>query len=155
LRQLRYFVAVAEELHFARAAQRLHIAQQSLSFQIKQLEDELGTPLFERTTRHVELTVAGRVFLKEVQSVFDPLQRGIETARPAGRGEVGRLVLGYVSTTLYNIMPPTVRLFRERYPDVEVVLREMIPPALEEHILAGDIDAGLSGNSGERFADLA
>jgi DNA-binding transcriptional LysR family regulator len=92
LRQLRYFVTVAEELHFARAAERLHIAQQSLSFQIKQLEQELGTALFERTTRHVELTAAGHAFLKEIEIVFEHLQKAAEHARKVGRGEAGRLV---------------------------------------------------------------
>jgi DNA-binding transcriptional LysR family regulator len=148
LRQLRYFVTVAEELHFARAAARLHIAQQSLSFQIKQLEQELDTTLFERTTRRVELTAAGRAFLHELELVFDHLQRGVEQARRAGRGEVGRLVVGYHSITLYNIMPSAVRIFRERYPDVELVLQEMISPALEEAIESGAVDIGLAGLSG-------
>jgi DNA-binding transcriptional LysR family regulator len=148
LRQLRYFLTVAEERHFARAAARLHIAQQSLSFQIKQLEQELDTLLFERTTRRVELTAAGRVFLQELELVFEHLQRGVEQARRAGRGEVGRLVVGYHSITLYNIMPSAVRIFRERYPDVEVVLQEMISPALEEAIEPGAVDIGLAGLSG-------
>jgi DNA-binding transcriptional LysR family regulator len=148
LRQLRYFVTVAEERHFARAAARLHIAQQSLSFQIKQLEQELETTLFERTTRRVELTAAGRAFLQELELVFEHLQRGVEQARRAGRGEVGRLVVGYHSITLYNIMPSAVRLFRERYPDVEVVLQEMISPALEEALESGAVDVGLAGLSG-------
>jgi DNA-binding transcriptional LysR family regulator len=154
LRQLRYFLTVAEELHFARAAERLHIAQQSLSFQIKQLEDELGTVLFDRTTRRVELTAAGQAFLKEVDLIFDHLQRAVEDARKAGRGEVGRLVVGYHSTTLYNIMPSVMRLFRERFPDVEVMLQEIISPSLEESLLSGDVDIGLSGLSGIHTAGL-
>src|SRR5215510_855386 len=111
LRQLRYFVALAQELHFARAAQQLHLSQQALSFQIKQLEDELGTPLFERTTRRVELTPAGQAFLNEVRIALNHLQNGIQSAQRAGRGELGRLRLGYLSSTLYNIMPSTVRVF--------------------------------------------
>jgi DNA-binding transcriptional LysR family regulator len=145
LRQLRYFVVVAEELHFGRAAQRLHLAQQSLSFQIKQLERELGIMLFERTTRHVKLTLAGEIFLKEVLMIFEDLEAAVEKAQRAGRGETGRLVVGYHSTTLYTLMPLTVRLFRERYPDVEVVLQEMMPRALDENILNGRIDIGFSG----------
>jgi DNA-binding transcriptional LysR family regulator len=155
LRQLRYFVTVAEELHFARAAERLHIAQQSLSFQIKQLEQELGTALFERTTRHVELTAAGHAFLKEIEIVFEHLQKAAEQARKAGRGEAGRLVVGYHSMTLYNIMPSTIRRFRERFPDVELVLQEIIQPALEEYILSGEVDTGLAGFSGREVAGLA
>ncbi len=154
LRQLRYFVAVAQELHFARAAQRLHLSQQALSFQIKQLEDELGTALFERTTRRVELTPAGQAFLNEVELALEHLQSGIQTAQRAGRGELGQLRVGYLSMTLYNIMPSTVRVFRERYPEVEVVLHEMVPPTLEEGILSGEIDAGLSGLSGKHYPDL-
>jgi DNA-binding transcriptional LysR family regulator len=155
LRQLRYFVTVAEELHFARAAERLHLAQQSLSFQIKQLEQELGTVLFERTTRRVELTAAGHAFLKEVEIVFEHLQKAVEHARKAGRGEAGRLVVGYHSMTLYNIMPSIVRRFRERFPDVEVVLQEMISPGLEECILSGEVDIGLAGLSGRHPTGLA
>ncbi len=155
LRQLRYFLAIAEELHFARAAGRLHIAQQSLSFQIKQLEQELGTQLFERTTRRVELTDAGHAFLKEVKAGFDHLQKAVEDARKAGRGEAGCLVVGYHSIALLNILPSIVRRFRERFPDVELVLREMMRPALEERILSGEVAAGLVGLSGILAAGIA
>lgn len=154
LRQLRYFVTVAEELHFARGAERLHIAQQSLSFQIKQLEEELGTALFERTTRRVELTAAGSAFLKEIEIVFEHLQKAVERARMAGRGELGQLVVGYHSTTLYNILPSAMRLFRERFPNVSVKLQEITSPGLEESILSGDIDIGLSSISGIQVTGL-
>jgi DNA-binding transcriptional LysR family regulator len=155
LRQLRYFVAVAQELHFAHAAARLNIAQQSLSFQIKQLEDELGTPLFERTTRRVELTIAGQLFLKEVTAAFHHLQTGVENVQRVGRGEIGRLAVGYHSTSLYNIMPAIVRLFRERHPDVQLVLQEIPAPALESSILSGDIDLGISSLSDNPSPELA
>ncbi|QBD79450.1 LysR family transcriptional regulator [Ktedonosporobacter rubrisoli] len=144
LRHLRYFVAVAEELHFARAAEHLHMAQQPLSFQIKQLEEELGVALFRRSTRRVELTAAGCALLNEVYAAFAHLRQGIETARRADRGEVGSLVLGYVSIALYNLLPAAVRLFRERFPDVHVTLREMCSPELEEHISEGSVDVGLA-----------
>ncbi|GHO60920.1 LysR substrate-binding domain-containing protein [Ktedonobacter robiniae] len=143
LRHLRYFVAVAEELHFARAAERLHMTQQPLSFQIKQLEEELGVTLFRRTTRRVELTEAGRVLLPEVYSALAHLQMGVETARRAERGETGSLVIGYVSIALYNLIPPAVRLFRERFPDVQITLRELCSPDLEEQLLEGAFDVGL------------
>jgi DNA-binding transcriptional LysR family regulator len=139
LRQLRYFVAVAEELHFARAAERLQMAQQPLSFQIKQLEEELGVLLFKRTTRHVELTDVGRAFLTEVRLALQHLEEGTQRAK---LGEIGRLVVGYSSTTLYSVLPPLIRLFRERFPKVEVVLQEMVSPTLEQQIREGLIDVG-------------
>lgn len=143
LRHLRYFVAVAEELHFARAAERLHLAQQPLSVQIKQLEEELGVTLFRRTTRKVALTDAGRALLTEVYAALTHLHLGIEAARRAERGEIGSLVIGYVSIALYNVVPGAVRLFRERFPDVQVTLREMCSPDLEERLLEGAFDVGL------------
>lgn len=143
LRQLRYFLVVAETLHFGRAAQQLHIAQQPLSFQIKQLEDELGVVLFERTTRSVALTPAGAAFLAEVQVGLERISRGVALAQRVARGEGGRLHIGYTSTTLYTVTPPLVRSFRERFPQVEVVLRELVSPMLEEQLLSGEIDVGI------------
>lgn len=144
LRHLHYFVAVAEELHFARAAERLHMAQQPLSFQIKQLEEELGVTLFRRTTRRVELTDAGRALLTEVYAALDHLRLGVETAKRTQRGEIGSLVIGYVSITLYHLLPGAVRLFHERFPAVHVTLREWCSPDLEEHLLEGGCDVGLT-----------
>jgi DNA-binding transcriptional LysR family regulator len=154
LRQLRYFVAVAEDLHFARAAGRLHMAQQSLSFQIKQLEDELGVRLFQRTTRHVELTEAGHALLKEVRLALGHLERGLEAVQRAGRGEMGRLVVGYNSTISYNVLPWIMRVFREECPDVAIVLRELPSPILEERLMAGDLDVGLLLVPASSFPDL-
>jgi DNA-binding transcriptional LysR family regulator len=143
LRHLRYFVAVAEELHFARAAERLHITQQPLSFQIKQLEEELGVTLFRRTTRRVELTDAGHALLTEVNVALEHLHLGVEAARRAERGETGSLVIGYVSVALYNLIPAAVRLFRERFPAVQITLRELCSPDLEEQLLEDVLDVGL------------
>ena len=154
LRHLRYFVAVAEELHFARAAERLHMAQQPLSFQIKQLEEELGVTLFRRTTRRVELTDAGRALLAEVYVALAHLRQGVETARRMERGETGSLVIGYVSIALYNLMPGAVRLFRERFPDVQITLHELCSPDLEEQLLQGAFDVGLV-MQGMPFPELA
>jgi len=97
LRHLRYFVAVAEELHFGRAATRLFIVQPSLSQQIQQLEQELGVPLLRRTKRSVELTDAGKVFLQEARNVVAQVQGTKSAAQRANRSEVGRLVIGYTS----------------------------------------------------------
>ena len=125
LRHLRYFVTVAEELHFGRAATRLSIVQPSLSQQIRQLEDELGFPLFYRTKRSVELTDAGKVFLTEAQHVLAQVREAKRTAQRAYRGEAGRLVVGYISSSTYDLLPMMLRVYRERFPDVEVALREL------------------------------
>jgi DNA-binding transcriptional LysR family regulator len=125
LRHLRYFVTVAEELHFGRAATRLAIVQPSLSQQIRQLEDELGFPLLYRTKRSVELTDAGKVFLAEARQVLAQVQEAKRAAQRAYRGEVGRLVVGYISSSTYDLLPLMLRVYRERYPAVEVALREL------------------------------
>ena len=143
LRHLRYFVTVAEELHFGRAAERLSIVQPSLSQQIQQLENELGFPLFYRTKRSVELTDAGKVFLVEAKHVLAQVQEAKRAAQRAYRGEVGRLVIGYISSSTYDLLPMMLRVYRERFPDVEVGLRELTTQeqvrALEEEY----IDVGL------------
>jgi DNA-binding transcriptional LysR family regulator len=139
LRHLRYFVTVAEELHFGRAATRLSIVQPSLSQQIRQLEDELGFPLLYRTKRFVELTDAGKVFLSEAQRILAQVQEAKRTAQRAYRGEVGRLVIGYISSSTYDVLPMMLRVYRERFPDIEVALRELTTQeqlrALEEEYI--------------------
>ncbi len=139
LRHLRYFVTVAEELHFGRAATRLAIVQPSLSQQIRQLEDELGFPLLYRTKRYVELTDAGKVFLAEARQVLAQVQEAKRTAQRAYRGEVGRLVVGYISSSTYDLLPLMLRVYRERFPAVEVALRELTTQeqlrALEEEYI--------------------
>jgi DNA-binding transcriptional LysR family regulator len=144
LQQLRCFSAVATELHFARAAEKMHMAQQAVSFQVKQLEKELGVQLFHRTTRKVSLTTAGEAMLEEVKQVFAHLDRGVEEARRADRGERGRLVVGYVHTMSYSILPAAVKSFRSRYPDVKVLLAESTPVELENKLLDGTVDVALS-----------
>src|SRR5437879_9852150 len=125
LRHLRYFVTVGEELHFGRAATRLSIVQPSLRQQIHQLEDELGFPLLYRTKRSVELTDAGRVFLSEAKHVLAQVQEAKRIAQRAYRGEAGRLVVGYISSSTYDLLPMMVRVYRERFADVEVALRAL------------------------------
>lgn len=144
LQQLRCFAAVAAELHFVRAAEKLHMAQQAVSFQIKQLEQELGVQLFHRTTRKVTLTMAGEALLEEVALIFVHLERGVEEARRADRGERGRLVVGYVDTMAYSVLPAAVKTFRERHPDVKVVLHEYKPAELEMKLLAGEVDVAFN-----------
>jgi len=144
LRHLRYFVAVAEELHFGRAAVRMHVAQPALSRQIRDLEDEMGLRLFERDRRHVHLTAAGGVFLDEVKQLLDQLERGVQAARRAARGERGILRIAYVPAVAYTRLPEIVRAFRQRLPDVEVRFHETHPARQVEALLAGRIDVGFA-----------
>jgi DNA-binding transcriptional LysR family regulator len=143
LRHLRYFVAVAEELHFGRAATRLLIVQPSLSQQIRQLEDELGFPLLKRTKRSVELTDAGRVFLASAQHILAQVQEAKRLALRAYRGEVGRLVVGYISSSTYDLLPAMLRAYRERFPHVEIVLRESTTPIQLRALEEDEIQVGL------------
>ncbi|MGH3328771.1 MAG: LysR substrate-binding domain-containing protein [Streptomycetales bacterium] len=124
LRHLRYFLAVAQELHFGRAAEQLHIVQPALSKQIAALEREVGVRLLERTKRSVRLTQAGAVFLGEARQVLAHANLAAEHARAAGRGERGVLVIGFIPPALNSVLPPALRAHRLRYPDVRLVLRE-------------------------------
>ncbi|MEC0270182.1 LysR family transcriptional regulator [Paenibacillus anseongense] len=155
LRQLRYFVKVAETLHFGRAAEQLHMAQQPLSFQIKRLEDEIGVKLFKRTTRSIALTSAGEALLVHVQAGLGRIDRGVDVAQRTARGEGGKLYIGYSSNSLYNVLPPIVRLFRERFPHLEIVLLELVSPELELKILSEDVDIGFLMFTGTKMSGLA
>lgn len=125
LRHLRYFLVVAEELHFSRAAERLDIAQPPLSQMISRLERELGVSLFHRTKRQVSLTEAGVVFVEEARRTLAQAEQAIQRVRRAGRGELGRLTVGFIGSAAYSVLPPIVRRFREQYPDVDVTLQEL------------------------------
>lgn len=127
LRRLRYFVAVAEELNFSRAAQRLRMAQPPLSSQIKKLERELGVRLFDRTGRSVRLTEAGRMLLEEARGIFIHVEQTVRTVQEAGHGEIGRLSLGFIPAASNDILPEILRKFRDRSPKVELSLHEMMP----------------------------
>ncbi|HEX2670586.1 MAG TPA: LysR family transcriptional regulator [Polyangiaceae bacterium] len=142
IRHLRYFVAVAEELHFGRAAQRLHIQQPPLSRQIQDFESELGFPLFERSRRRVELTPAGTALLGRARQVFDALDVAIHDARSASEGESGRLVVGYPSSLAYSGLTELLRAFRTRFPAVEISLRELPPADQVDGLKAGSLDVG-------------
>jgi len=142
LRRLRYFVAVAEEGSFNRAAQRLHIAQPPLSNQIKQLEEELGVLLFERTSRGVRMTEAGDLLLEEARRIFVEVDQTVRIVRRVGHGEVGRLVLGFVPSASNEVLPPILRTFRQRFPEVELFLREMRPNRIVQLLHEKQIDAG-------------
>jgi DNA-binding transcriptional LysR family regulator len=142
LRHLRYFVAVAEELHFGRAAQRLHMAQPPLSQQIKRLEEELGVELLHRTKRRVALTEAGEAFLREASLALSKVEEAAEAARRAGRGETGTLSVGFVGSAAYEVLPGVLKAFRGRYPDVEVRLEELTTAQQVRALGEGRIEVG-------------
>ncbi|WP_202033296.1 LysR substrate-binding domain-containing protein [Nocardioides sp. WS12] len=123
-RKLRYFIAVAEELHFSRAAAKLFLAQQALSRQIRELEDELGVPLFIRSTRKVELTAAGEVFLAGARAAVDALDEAVTMATRTNRAVTGTLRLGFFPGAALELTAPLVTEFRTRYPDVTIEMRE-------------------------------
>ncbi|MDQ9169928.1 LysR substrate-binding domain-containing protein [Oxalobacteraceae bacterium R-40] len=143
LRQLRYFVAVADEMHFGRAAARLHMTQPPLSQAIQALEASLGARLFHRSKRSISLTAAGAALLPEAKRLLAQAQLLPELARRAAAGEAGRLSLAFVSTADYSILPPVLREFRERYPQVQLDLREATSDVQLEELAQGRIDAGL------------
>lgn len=144
LRQLRYFVAVAEELHFRRAAERLHMSQPPLSQQIRKLEEELGVELLRRAHRRVELTDVGRVFLLEARRTLAHAERALGSARSAGRGELGWLRVGFVGSVAYELLPRLLREFRRHYGGVQLELRELTTEEQIEALESGDIDLGLA-----------
>ena len=144
LRQLRYFIAVAEERSFSRAGERLHISQPPLSTQIMALERELGTRLFDRTNRGVSLTAAGSVFYEEMRAVLVRLEHGKTRARQAGQGHAGTLSIGFVSIADYGILPPALKEFRTRFPTVEVHLHELTTDLQIREMRAGRLDLGIA-----------
>lgn len=124
LRQIRYFVAVAEELHFTRAAARLHVAQPALSRQIRQLESSLGAQLLERTQRSVRLTPAGRLYLDRALRILEDIEKAGTDVRRANAGEAGRLSIGFIHSSTYSVLPVILEHYCAKYPDVELVLNE-------------------------------
>ena len=143
LRQLRYFVAVAEELHFRRAAERLHISQPPLSQQIRALEDELGFTLLTRTRRRVQLTAAGDAFLRDARALLSELEGAVATARRIDAGQTGRLRVAFVGSALLSIVPGTVERFRASRPGVAIELRERSTVDQLRAVSAGVVDVGL------------
>ena len=142
LRHLRYFLAVAEELNFTRAAARLGIGQPPLSQQIKDLEAEVGTALFRRVPHGAELTPAGAAFLAEAQAAMDAAARARVAAQRAARGESGRLRVGFTGSAAFNaIVPRTIRQFTRAYPDVQLTLEESNTQRLLDGLNGGELDA--------------
>lgn len=143
LQHLRYFVAVAEELHFGRAAQVLGMAQPPLSQQIKRLEGRLGVELFRRSRRHVELTDVGTVLLDEARELLAHASRVGEAVRRAAAGTAGTIRMGFVGSAAHEVLPTLLRRFREDSPDARVVPTELATTEQVAAIAAGTMDAGL------------
>jgi DNA-binding transcriptional LysR family regulator len=145
IRQLRYFIAVAEELNFMRAAERLHISQPPLSVQIKALEEELGVQLFERTNRGVVMTPASHTYYVEVRAVLARLEHARILAQRSARGDAGSLAVGFVSIANFTMLPPALKLCRERYPGIELHLPNLKTNKIDIGIAPGPInEPGLS-----------
>ncbi|MEN6438249.1 MAG: LysR family transcriptional regulator [Syntrophobacter sp.] len=143
LRHLRYFVTVAEELHFGRAAERLGIAQPPLSQQIKALEQEIGVSLLMRTKRRVQLTGAGEIFLSESRKILAKAEQAVRAAQRAARGEIGELAVGFVSSAVYGKVPSIFNLMRTLYPDVSLTLQDLSSEEQVEAMKAYRLDVGL------------
>lgn len=141
LRHLRYFLAVAEELSFSRAAERLNMAQPPLSQQIQRLEALVGHELFERRPR-VRLTAAGEALLPAARRTLAQVEQGVEATNRAARGEVGLVTVGFAASMILSVIPPVVRAFRKRFPAVDLQLREMSSAAQVAALREGQIDAG-------------
>lgn len=142
-RRLQYFVAVAEELHFGRAAKRLGIAQPPLSQQIRKLEAEVGAQLFERSRRSVELTPAGEALLPEARRLLVMCERAAEMARDVHEGKVGSLTIGMVGSAAYRLVPALLGHFRRHYPKVTFDLTEMSTAEQIDRVEVGTLDLGL------------
>lgn len=155
LNQLRHFVAVAEELHFGRAAARLGMAQPPLSQSIRRLESSLELLLFERSSRKVTVTPSGRVFLEEARRIIDQVDLAIRLAQRAGKGELDRLRIGFTPTALFGILPRVVQEFRKRWPGVNFKLEEHGTLEQIAQLLNGNLDVGFLIHHGDPIERLS
>ncbi|MGW7680831.1 LysR substrate-binding domain-containing protein [Kribbella sp. NPDC054772] len=143
-RVLRYFIAVAEELHFGRAALRLYISQPSLSHQIRKLEEALGTPLFARSSRRVQLTAAGRTLAHEAPKALAALEQAVQRTRLAGSGIATTIRLGYTPVANFGTITALLDALQEDHPDFTIDAREIFSAEIPERLFAGDLDIGLA-----------
>jgi DNA-binding transcriptional LysR family regulator len=148
LRQLRYFVAVAETLHFSRAAERLHLTQPALSRQIAALETLLSVKLIDRHSRRVQLTHAGARFLTDARAILASVDEACRNARAAEAGELGELTIGFMMHAAYSSVPALTRRLLAEAPGVQIHLRETMPSILVAGVLEGRFDAGISFSPG-------
>ncbi|WP_241650982.1 MULTISPECIES: LysR family transcriptional regulator [Paenarthrobacter] len=149
LRQLRYFLVVADELHFGRAAERLHLTQPPLTVAIRRLEKELGVQLFDRTTRKVTLTAAGEAFKGRIRGAVTELDEAAGDVASVAAGLSGRLRVGFVSSASYTTIPEAIGAFRKRRPRVELVLSPLTSGEQIEQLLDGELDLGLVRDPGD------
>lgn len=154
LRQLRYFVAVAEELHFGNAARRLYMAQPPLSQQIRKLEEELGSVLFRRTSRAVSLTRAGKVLLARARDILEAVEEAEQEVRAISQGHRGALKIGFIHTGMETTFADAIRLFRLEHPDVTFDLLEMHSADQVEALRTGSLDVGLIRLVGQDLSGL-
>src|SRR4051794_34596160 len=145
LRRIRYFVAVAEELHFRRAAQRLHLAQPALSQQVWKLELELGVELLHRTKRSVALTPAGAIFLGEARLLLRHADEAARAAREAQSGKAGRLRLGRLADAVPPVLPRAIAAFASRYPGIEIAPETVQASRAVEDVRSGRLDVAVVG----------
>src|SRR5579871_6458171 len=142
LRHLRYFAAVAETLHFGKAAQKLGMAQPPLSQQIRNLERSLGYALFERTTRGARLTRVGQFFLERARHTLARIGEDVDTARRLGSGQEGVLTVGFSGSTMFTALPKAIGLYRSAHPAVELRLRELVTSEQMSALADGSLDVG-------------
>ncbi|HUB30668.1 MAG TPA: LysR substrate-binding domain-containing protein [Terracidiphilus sp.] len=148
LRHLRYFLAVAEELHFGRAARRLNLSQPPLSQQIRRLEELLGYPLFVRTSRAVKLTSAGQVFLDRAQRTMRKMEEDLHATRSVARGEAGSLTVGFIGSGMLTRLPSMLGQYRSRFPKVNLHLREFHTSGVIRALREGSLDVGFLRDGG-------
>lgn len=143
-RQLRYFSVLADTLHFGRAAAQLHISQPPLSRQIAALEEELGVVLLQRTSRQVELTVAGRHFHEQAAHILASLESAVRATQAIARGERGVLRVGFTMSAAWSVLPPLIKGYGDAYPNADIQLNEVVPRELNESLVTGKIDVGIA-----------
>ncbi len=142
-RRLRCFIALAEELHFRRAAERCHMTQSALSQQLKTLEEDLQVRLVYRTKRHVSLTQAGAVFLFEARKILAQADQAVHLAQRTARGEIGQLFVGATAPAMFIMLPEIMRLFHAKLPEVGLIVQEMTTTEQEAALRSGQIEAGI------------
>lgn len=142
LRHFKYFVAVAEELNFGRAAARLHVVQPAVSKQVSNMEKELGVQLFHRNKREVRLSQAGQLFLPDAKKVIEQVGRAIDTVDRAAKGELGQLTVSFISPATLTVLPPIVKAFKKRYPEVELDLCKLTTAEQMEALQDGRVHLG-------------